>query len=308
MRDPQWLIAEAKRWHIFENFMKENLVLTKEYDSWESIKQDLPDYGYDAIIVGGDQVWNTSCFDFDWAYYLPGTIGSIKKIAFSPSFGNSIPYTKSNADLVIEIRKYLEDFDFISVRESDASAFLHGLLNKDIPVVLDPAFLLDSSKYLQPVVEPIVSEPYIYYYSPALTADYDAEDIAVELANKLGLRIITSYPRYGRRTPMKTFLSGPTEFLNLISNAKIVIGKSFHLVVFSVLFHREFITVNFKKDARVDTLLNDLGISGRNILSADEYESLTKVDYAIVDRELSRLKQRSMSFLREAIDSCVTGV
>ena len=65
MRDPQWLIAEAKRWHIFENFMKENLVLTKEYDSWESIKQDLPDYGYDAIIVGGDQVWNTSCIDFD---------------------------------------------------------------------------------------------------------------------------------------------------------------------------------------------------------------------------------------------------
>lgn len=44
------------------------------------------DFQYDIYLSGSDQIWNTSCLDFDWAYFLP-FVKRGKKIAYAPSMG-----------------------------------------------------------------------------------------------------------------------------------------------------------------------------------------------------------------------------
>ena len=76
-RDPDWLMTECRSWYLFERFLKNKLILTKEYVDWISIRDGLPSHNFDAIIVGGDQIWNPFCYDFDWSYYLPDSISPI---------------------------------------------------------------------------------------------------------------------------------------------------------------------------------------------------------------------------------------
>ena len=53
----------------FESFIKENLNITKEYNSSDELQQ--ADFQYDYYISGSDQLWNTTAPDFSWSYFLP---------------------------------------------------------------------------------------------------------------------------------------------------------------------------------------------------------------------------------------------
>ena len=300
-KDPKWLFTECKTWNLFEHFLKHHLYLTKEFKNWDEIKQELPKLHFDAIITGGDQIWNTYCFDFDWSYFLPDNIKPTKKIAFCPSFGNQLQNTREDKKRISTIKDYLDDFDFISVREKDSSEYLSKLLNKNTPVVLDPTFLIESNYYLQLIKEPIIKEPYIYYYTPSHITDKEAEDIAIELANILNIKIVTSYPRFRQKTKMISVASGPIEFLNLVHNAQLVIGKSFHLIVFSILFHKVFITIKKRNDARISSLLNLLKIENRNIDIPEEYELLKPIDYATAEKELANFRENTIAFLKNSL-------
>lgn len=302
VRDVKWLFIECKRWHLFERFLKEKLILTKEYKDWNTIKKDLPSLNYDAIIVGSDQIWNTFCVDFDWAYFLPGDIGHVKKIAFSPSFGNEIPRMRSDGALISKIIGYLNDFDSISVREENASEYLHQLLNKDVPFTADPTLIVDPSVFQDMIKDPLIKEPYIYYYTPSHIPDIKAEQLAIELADALNLKIVTSYPHFMMKTKMVPIVSGPMEFLNLIYNAQFVVGKSYHLILFSLLFHKNYFTIKCKDDARINTLQNQLKITGRNIESLEDYYHISEIDFRDVDDELVKIKQKAVDYLRTALN------
>lgn len=303
-RDIRWLATECKTWHLFEQFLRHNLNLTKEFKNWDEIKQELPILHFDAIITGGDQIWNTFCYDFDWSYFLPDDIKPIKKIAFCPSFGNKIGETREDVALVAKIKKYLEDFDFISVREKDGSIFLQELLNKAIPVIADPTLLVETSAYLSLIKEPIINEPYIYYYTPSHIPDTEAEDIAIKLSELLNIKIVTSYPRFRKKTKMISVASGPTEFLNLVYNAQFVIGKSFHLIIFSIIFRKNFYTIKCNCDARISSLLNKLKIFNRNIDNIDDYKKIVdNIDYDTIDNELNIFRKDAISYLQKSLNT-----
>ena len=100
---------------------------------------------------------------------------------------------------------------------------------------------------------------------------------------------------------MKGVLSGPIEFLNLVKNAQLVIGKSYHLVIFSILFHKNFITIKRKNESRIESLLNLLNVTGRNIESLEDYQQLKEIDYKAVDESLLQFKNESIRFLKESL-------
>ena len=102
---------------------------------------------------------------------------------------------------------------------------------------------------------------------------------------------------------MTDIASGPKEFLNLLKNAEIVVGKSFHLVVFSILFHKNFATIRDLNDPRVVTISQLLNIKQRNIETADDFDLLNQIDYNEVDKEIFKLKESSIAYLRKALGS-----
>ena len=100
---------------------------------------------------------------------------------------------------------------------------------------------------------------------------------------------------------MNCVVSGPAEFLNLVNNAQIVVGKSFHLVIFSILFHKNFITIKRKNEARMESLFSQLMIGDRNMDSIDDYKHLKDIDYSVVDKELLKIRQKAISYLNDAL-------
>lgn len=92
-----------------------------------------------CCICGSDQVWNTIALYLAPVKFLQ-FVPYDKRIAYAPSFGeNMIP-----ASLRKILTKYLSSIPEISIRENSGSMIIKNLIGIDVPVVLDPVFLLTN--------------------------------------------------------------------------------------------------------------------------------------------------------------------
>lgn len=295
-----WLYHRCRQWKKFEIFMRENMRLSeKTYKSWEELRGDIG--MYDTIITGGDQIWNMECKDFDQSYFLPEKLEGVRKISYCPSCGNFLhKITKQQQDFMIDC---LSDYDAVSVREFYMRDYLKEPLMKDIEVVVDPTLLIAADDYQRlSDSSPLVKGDYILYYTPRYNSEF--ESTAALIGKHYEMKVVTPRPRKFRNSGLLPFYgAGPKEFLNLLKNAKVVIGASYHLVVFALIFHKEFIVINGANDDRLSSLLNYLGIIERGLITANNYKSvqLAPIDYENTEMLLRQLRITSMYFLTKAL-------
>lgn len=252
---PQTIAPLNKKWHLFDAFLHQHLHLTKEYTTLDELKA--ADFDYDVLITGSDQIWNTKAFDFSEAYFGTFVNDNTKKIAYAPSMGPS-PETQD----VNYLKTLLQGYRTVSVREERTKHFIvdNGIF-KDVEVVLDPTMLLEGSDYDSLYdKEPLVKGDYVFYYTPGgVRHEFLSE--AAKIGKEMGLPVICDAcyqpGDLNRYDNVKPYIpTGPSEFLNLIKNAKIVCGASFHLMVFSILFNKDFYCMNGDVDSRMNNLMN----------------------------------------------------
>lgn len=112
-----------------------------------------------ALIAGSDQIWNSYAVYVDPFYYLRFAPKN-KRIAYAPSLGkNDIPAYNKN-----KIKKYVKDFKYLSVREKSGKKILEELTTLNVPVVLDPSFLLNNKQWESVERQVEVPEKYILLY------------------------------------------------------------------------------------------------------------------------------------------------
>lgn len=299
--NPVWLYHACRKWLVYENFMNKNLTLTeKVYSNWDEIRKDIPSLGYQCVITGGDQIWNMNCPDFSESYYLPSDLGNIKKISYSPSFGNFLQKITPLQEAFV--KRHLASYSHISAREASMQKYLKEKINRETFVACDPTLLLHADDYNRFITEePIIEENYIYYYSPLNNSK--RERLAVLLGKHYGMKVITSFPHLRNNKMESVPEAGPAEFLNLVKNATMVVGKSFHLVVFAMLFHKDFIAIEGDNDARMRNILSLLNIRERGQVTEDNYKSiqLPPIDFATIDRLLDQERVNSYNFLNKAL-------
>ena len=98
--------------------------------------------------------------------------------------------------------------------------------------------------------------------------------------------------RYDNVTPYITV--GPSEFLNLVKNAKVVCGASFHLMVFSILFNKDFYCMNGDVDSRMNNLMKVCGCEDRiwSVVNTHSNRICSKksIDYNVlaIKRDISK--------------------
>jgi len=273
------------RWHRFENFLKQYISTTQEeYSSWEAILHDIMKSDYEAIICGGDQIWNTRCVDFSESYLLPGDIGKIKKLSYAPSIGGLL------TDVNIEyLSEKLDSFDVICVREKQSAELLTNVLQRKIVDVADPVLLLDVHAWeAVSLCRKNAVEEYIFSYSPLESKIQDS--VSSFLSYKLNLPLVT--PR----------AAGPREFLGLVINASFIVGYSFHLIVFAIIFHKDFIAVNPKKENRIENFLEKLQLNDRSVDSLESIpQSLPFIDWPKTDQLLKQYSNEGSLFLKTMI-------
>lgn len=292
-----------RKWNLFDRFMQRWLNLTEEYNTLDELKQ--AHFGLDVLITGSDQIWNTTVFDFSEAYFGTFVDGNTMKIAYAPSMGP----TPESQD-VAYLKKLLNGYKAVSVREERTRNFLEdNSICGNVCVVLDPTMLLDAADYnVLYDKKPLIDGQYVFYYTPGFGPRHEFLREAAYIGKQLGLPVVcdncyTPGALRGYYNVHPHVATGPAEFLNLVKNATVVCGASFHLMVFSIIFHKDFYCMNGDVDSRMNNLMKTLCLEdriwsitdkGRNRIAPTEYTAASAEAYL-------REKSKSQEFLKDAL-------
>lgn len=295
-----YLRALTVKYNLFEDFLRNELTLTNEFNSLDSILDANLDY--DCFISGGDQIWNTAPVDFDWSYFLPFT--DKKKISYAVSMG---PRGESQVSNIDKIRNYLMKYSHISVREVGTQKIIESLTKHPVDIVLDPVLLLQANEWKQHINRTsIIEGDYILLYVPG---GYKKEvfDVAASIGKILKIKVITTLftPQCYLYPTIKCKLAiGPWEFLNLVENAQLVVSGSYHAILFATLFSVPFWAVNGNTDNRINTFLKRIHLENRSVSCNDwqgKIKTALECNFACAEDFLEKQRERSLDFLNSAI-------
>lgn len=259
-----------------------------------------------AIIAGSDQIWNSYAMYVDPFYYLR-FVPKDKRIAYAPSFGkNDIPqYNRKR------IKKYMQGFTKISVREESGKKILYDLIHKSVPVVLDPSLLLKSFEWerLESYVETPTKYVLMYFLDEP---NKESIRILKKIVNQYKMPIIVMPYRFEIYKEFKSveFVdAGPSDFLYLIHHAEFVLTDSFHGTAFSINYKKEFLVFdrqygnNQTQISRITDLLNKFGLLNRFIFQTNEtIGKIEKIDYSEMDRILEKERIFSINYLSDFLN------
>lgn len=307
---PQYANGIKQRTQAVNKYKEKNLVpLFHEYVGFNNLHEGSKNY--DAIVVGSDQVWTPMSLPNKF-FNLLFVDTSIPKIAYASSFGVSeIPKFQQKAT-----GEYLNRFQVIGVREQQGKEIVESLSNKKATVVADPTLLFNKEEWTQEIATSTVQkkEPYIFCYF--LGTNQNARKEVNKLKVQTGYKIITirhmdeyvpEDESFGDEAP---YFVDPNDFIKYISEAEYVCTDSFHCTVFSIIFHRQFMTFyrfasssKTNRNSRIDSLFNILHINKEHIFEAGDIMKKinSKIEWSFVDNQLNNLREHSIKFLQNAL-------
>ena len=223
---------------------------------------------------------------------------SKKRAAISASFGvEEIPeeWRQTYID-------GLSGFSYLSVRETAGAKIIRDLLDREVPVLVDPVMLLSREEWRKVAKKPRVdcSKPYVLKY---YLGDEAEEEKIDHWAKANGYEV---YELLNDQIP-ELYSAGPGEFISLIDNAAMVVSDSFHCIAFSILFRKPFLVYARRGSenymtSRLDTLLGKFGLEHRwkHLTAPEDYLSC---DYAHVDALMAAEQEKAMQYIREVLES-----
>lgn len=253
----------------------------------------------DAVVVGSDQVWrieNTRGADLN--FFLDFVISeSVKRISYAASFGKDT--WQGTSEETALVKQLLAKFSTITVRENTGVTLCKELFDANATNVLDPTLLLNSRDYNSVLSAPRNKSNLTTYILDATTE----KTITInKISENKKLNVVSLYPK--KRV---TYYKSVYYWLESIRDAKYVIVDSFHGMVFSIIFHKNFaVMANSKRGmTRFTSLLSQLGLENR-LTNDYSYESInkilsTEIDYEQVERNLQELRSYSLSILRDSL-------
>lgn len=250
---------------------------------------------YDYFIVGSDQVWNP------YYNFVAGKCDFLtfardnQKISYAASFGISeIPSGRKK-----EYAMNLKTFKAISVREKQGTEIVEELVGRKPIVVLDPTLLLNENEWEKVEKRPSCcpKKKYVLIYALGDKNNRFKEKIEL-LKGKYEIFDIRLVQKNGKELPI-----GPSGFLYLIRNAEEILTDSFHATVFSIIYHKRFITFNrpgLNMNSRIESLAELVGIKNR-LTECGDLNCETGIDYVDVDEILEEERRKSIDFLKNAL-------
>lgn len=310
---PHYAAGIRQRTEAVNQYKERKLLpLFHKYVGYKSLHEGSKNYA--AIVVGSDQVWSPLSLPNKF-FNLLFVSDDIPKIAYASSFGVSeIPAFQKKAT-----GAYLDRFVSIGVREVRGKEIVESLSHKKAQVVADPTLLLNKEEWEVEIADSKmnISEPYIFCYF--LGANQEARRAANMLKEKTGLKIIT-IRHMDEYVPEDEFFGDeapysvdPNDFVYYISKATYVCTDSFHCTVFSIIFHRQFMTFyrflgvsKTSRNSRIDSLFSVLGINKNHIYTGNISMINSTIEWDEVDRKLENLRAKSIEFMKKALSSLIS--
>lgn len=258
---------------------------------------------YDKFICGSDQIWCTTTLYVDPLMYLRFAPKE-KRIAYAPSLGRDyIPnYNKR------EMKKYILDIPDVSVRESMGQKLIRELTRRDVPVVLDPTLLVEKNCWDSVKTHLDSHSDYLLFYFLSTPTEKTQLKLLEHIRQlKKPVIALNSRLKYleGHVDVMYPDC-GPKEFISFIENADCVITDSYHGMLFSIIYHKQFWSIEreygeFDQSSRQLSVLDMLGLQNRYCRDSDELIQ-ERIDYTTVEQILLTEREKSLDFLRKALE------
>ena len=258
---------------------------------------------YDGFVCGSDQIWGPEWFDA--RFFLDFVEDKRRLISYAPSIG--VPEI-TNKSVSSEMGVLMERFPYLSVREETGCRIAAELTGRnDVINVLDPVLALPSVEWSK-LQEEVKELPQKYSFIFFLKNNEDNIKKSIKSSEEKGCKPVVLHCTQSEDTPFaNTGDLTPGQLLTYIRNAEYVCTDSFHMVVLSIIFGRNFKV--FKKDSadsktsknnRITDLLNRFGINNAEYDVSPSFEE--KINYNKVFSILNELRQTSFSYLKNAID------
>ena len=255
-------------------------------------------HGYDAVVVGSDEVWNLShpWYGGKELFYGHG-LGSARLVSYAASFGNYSCHWGISAALADR----LKGFERLSVRDENSYWLVHGSTGRDPAMVLDPVLQWPETSSVEARTDP--RPPYILLYGHGFPDWYLRE--VRSAADRNQQKVVS----IGYRNPMadeQLLDAGPLEFAEAMAGAAAVATNFFHGSVFALRHGKPFAAVSTPyRHNKLRDLTAALGCEERLMLEepADGLvaDLLSRPPGAAVDARIAELRKQSHDFLDEAL-------
>lgn len=243
---------------------------------------------YDVFVCGSDQIWGEKVsvpYENTAVFALSFVPSDKVKVAYAASLGG-----KSVSGVYDDVLKgSLKDIDFISAREKSAIPYLEAVSGRQVKHVADPVFLLSRNDWDSLVIKPDINVPFDVVY----TISEDNKTLNYKSKN----RIVWIDPNRDN--------IGPEEFLGYIKYAENVITDSYHGLVFSIIYEKNFAALSKDEalDVRLKDLLEAVDIDRELVCKGEDlFKGLQKpIFYGAVRSRIERLRTESMEFLEASL-------
>ncbi|MBR3306124.1 MAG: polysaccharide pyruvyl transferase family protein [Lachnospiraceae bacterium] len=290
-------LLDSKNYYIrdtkFQRFYRDYYEISSLCD-----KNNIGSLDVDGFVVGSDIVWNEDFWEGIEDAYFCAYEGMKKEnnMAYGPSM------SRNGFSDVIEnmLPKLLDNFKYLSVRETEKQSYIQKFSKYNVETVLDPTLLYGCEKYENITSERMIKEKYVLVYCVVLNEKL--VEYASDYAKKKNLKLASIKCCPGGKRKIKDAIifdsAGVEEWLSLIKYAEVIFTSSFHACVFSILFKKEFYAVyNSFGSEKIVSLMNKLEINN-HCFDRDEYLYVPdSIDYEKTYKLMDMHRKKSYDFL-----------
>ncbi len=259
----------------------------------------------DTLVIGSDEVFNClqSNINVGFSKELFG-IGFEykKKISYAASFGNTTIEKIDKEKVTTYIKKWLRDFDSISVRDDNSLKICKELQVPNVCKNLDPVLMYDFKNEIIDQ-KTFIKEPYMIVYAYANRINENEKNIIISYAKKNNLALV-SVGGYQKFCDYNIVLS-PLEVLGLFKNCSCVVTDTFHGSILSIINKKKFAVIvrtsktgNYGNSEKIDDLLRTLKLTDQVANYKNIEEILKKeINYDLVDTIIEKERKKARDYL-----------
>lgn len=274
-----------------QEFANQNMKMSREVNP-ETIAELNPEYG--KYIVGSDIVWGRDITEDDYNYFLEFVTDSKKKYAFASSVGDY--RIRDNEDQLCNL---LRGFQQIAVREDGAVDWVKKIAGVNAQVVCDPTMLLTISEWETAIHPTTYAEDYVLVYFGNDNPKCMSDAITYAEAQNKKIKVINYFKKIKQVENIRP--TSLNDFLGLIKNASMVFTASYHGMLFSIYYHKEFQFYTRAHKSRVLSLADRLGVLN-HCGDENKIEEYQNVVYENVEKRVEEFRMHSISVLKSMLD------
>lgn len=275
---------------LFESFKKRENLIGEFYSEVKNL---------DGVIIGSDEVFalHTGITPVMFGHALP----TDKVFSYAGCFGPTKIEDIKKWHCEAIVASGLASMNGLAMRDQNSITITKELTGKDAALVVDPVILYGYEEELAGMTRPNLPKYLLVYaYETRMNEPEEYRKI-VEYAHSKGLKVVC--PGFYHSWADININTDPVELLRYFKYAECVVTDTFHGSVLGIITGRD-IAVFIRDNAnKLLNLMDEYGMEDRVLCKGGCLEAIfaRKVDWDIVNEQISERRAKSMNYLRKMI-------